>query len=227
MLHVTTHVKTDPDQDLLGEKGGNGFPYLCILDSEGRVLAQHEGARTAEGFGETMKTAQEFADLRKKAEGGDAAAQAEVFDKDLELNNLKAADAKAAIAKMKDLSDEKKKAYESKIVGLEVQDIMMEFNKAAQDIAQGDKAAGKKVQAAAGRKFIEMKKAGHVPEDEQHMQPFWIFIMEAAEEAKDAALYEEALKPLKEKFGANPQAKKFFEERDATLAKLKEGGDKK
>ena len=223
MLHVTTHVDGDKDPELLSEKGGGGFPYVVCLDAEGRVAAKHQGQRTAEGFLATLETGTAFGDLRKKAEGGDAAAMTEVFEKDLGFGNVSSKDAQAAIGKMKDLSDDKKKEYEVKVVGLEVREMLNDFGKKAKDIAPEDKAAGKKLQAEYGRKFIEMKKAGRIPQGEQEMQPFWIFMMEAADEAKDAALYEEALKPLKDKFGDAPQAKKFFAEKDETLKKLKEG----
>lgn len=223
MLHVTTHVDGDKDPDLLSEKGGSGFPYLVVLDAEGRIAAQHRGQRTAAGILETLGTAKAFGELRAKGDGGDAAALVEVFDKDLEYGNVKCKDARATVEKMKDLSDEKKADYETKLVGLEVRETLGEFSRKAKDLAPDDKVAGKKLQAEYGRRFLEMKKADHIPTGDKEMQPFWIFIMEAAEEAKDAALYEEALAPLKEKFGNAPQAKKFFEERDATLEKLKEG----
>ena len=34
-LHVTSHVKADPDQNLLEEKGGRGFPHLVVMDDLG------------------------------------------------------------------------------------------------------------------------------------------------------------------------------------------------
>ncbi|KAF0244541.1 MAG: hypothetical protein FD180_2430 [Planctomycetota bacterium] len=221
MLHVTTHVDGDKDPDLLSEKGGGGFPFLVFLDAEGRVAAQHKGPRTAEAFLGTMETATAFGELRKKAEGGDAAAQTEVFEKDLGMGNISSKDGRAAVEKMKDLSEEKKADYDGKLIGIEVKETVSEVSKKTKGLTPDDKPAIKKIQAESGRKFIEMKKAGRIPTGDQEMQPFWIFIMEAAEEAKDAALYEEALAPLKEKFGQSPQAKKFFAERDETLAKLK------
>ena len=71
-----------------------------------------------------------------------------------------------------------------------------------------------------------MKKAGRIPTDEERMQPFWIFMMDYAEDKKEVATFEEALKALKEKFGGNPQAAKFFEQKEEILKKLKEGAKK-
>lgn len=227
-LNVTSHVDGDADQELLGEKGGGGFPYLIVMDSDGNVLAKHEGQRSAEGFGETLGTAQSYADLRAKAAGGDAAAAKEVLFKDAELGNLKAADAKAALGKMKDLSDDEKTKLSGLIVDLEMKDVMMQFGKDVNGLGPDDKAKIKKAQAAAGKKFLDMQKAGHEPgEESDYFQPFYIFIMEAAEEGNDAAKYEAALKVMEDKFGDNPNAKKFFDEHHATLDKLKGGGDKK
>lgn len=225
-LNVTSHVDGDADQELLGEKGGGGFPYLVVLDSEGNVLAKHEGQRTADAFGATLKTATAYAELRAKAAGGDAAAAKEVLFKDAEMGNLKAADAKAALEKMKDLTDDEKTKLSGLILDLELKDVMTQFGKDVKGLGQDDKAKIKVAQAAAGRKFLEMQKAGRAPGDESDFfQPYYIFIMEAAEEGKDAAKYEEALKVMEDKFGDNPNAKKFFDEHHATLDKLK--GDKK
>lgn len=227
-LNVTTHVDDDPDQELLDEKGGSGFPYLVFLDAEGNLLAQHQGQRNVDGFTATMEKAQAYADLRAKAAGGDAAAAKEVLFKDAELGNLKIADAKKALENGKDLSDDEKAKLKATIQGLEMKEVMSGFQKSMKGVDFQDKPVLKKNQAAAGRKFLEMQKAGVTPaEDSNYFQPFYIFIMEAAEEAKDAGSYEAALKVLEDKFGANPNAKKFFDERHATLDKLKGGEEKK
>ena len=37
--HITSHVKSDPYQDLLMKKGGHGWPHLAFLDAKGEVVA--------------------------------------------------------------------------------------------------------------------------------------------------------------------------------------------
>lgn len=71
-LNVTTHLDDTPDQDLLSEKGGNGFPYLVLMDSEGVVLARRFRPTSADAMKSELKAAAEVkAELdamRKKAE---------------------------------------------------------------------------------------------------------------------------------------------------------------
>ena len=70
-LNVTTHLDDSPDQDLLGEKGGNGFPYLVLMDSEGVVLARRFRPMNADMMKSELKAAAEVKaeldKLRKKA----------------------------------------------------------------------------------------------------------------------------------------------------------------
>jgi len=76
---------------------------------------------------------------------------------------------------------------------------------------------------AAGKKFLEMKKAGKpAPTGDQEFQAYWIFIMDYAEGEKDAATFEEGFEALKQRYSQqmSPQFKNATEER---LKKLKEG----
>lgn len=209
--HVTSQVQTDKHDQLLSQKGGTGFPYLAFLDAEGNVLAKHMGMREVAGFSATAKTAAAFVDLKKKAENGDKAAKSELLVQQLELGHLSADDARA---KMKDvaLSAEQKAKVEALLANAEVQDVLKTVTQ--------DKAT----RVAAGKKFLELKKAGKpAPAGEREFQSYWIFIMDAAEADKDARTFEEAYEALKKKYGPNmsPQFTKMTEDR---LAKLKEAG---
>ena len=53
------------------------------------------------------------------------------------------------------------------------------------------------------------------------MQPYYILMMKAAEDAKDAVIFEKAMNALKKKFGDNPNAKRFFEANEKKLEELK------
>jgi uncharacterized radical SAM superfamily Fe-S cluster-containing enzyme len=228
-LHLTTHVTTDKDQDLLDEKGGNGFPYLVFLDADGALLARHEGPRNTEGFVETLKEAEEYRDQRAKAAAGDKALAKEVFFKDAELGNHTYQSAKDATAKLGDLTDDEKAKLADLLVTLECKGVMSALNKKAKDLdpsSDSFQTEIKKLQAEAGREYMKMEKAGKAPKTDDMIQPFYIFIMEAAEAAKDAETYEKALKILEDKFGGNPRAKPFFEARHQTLDELKAGGGK-
>lgn len=213
LCHITSNVKSDKYQTLLQEKGGNGFPYLVFMDSEGNVLAKHEGARNAEGFEKSAGKAAEFTALKKKAEEGDAAAKIDLLIAQLTLNHLKVEEAQKRLKELGDVPKDKQEKIAGMILNAEVNEIARTITKE------------KPTRLAAGKKYLEMKKAGRVPTADQEMQVFWILMMEFAENEKDAETYEAGLATLKAKFGGNPRTKKFFEEKEAALEKLK--GDKK
>ena len=207
--HVTTRVATDKHQDLLSQKGGQGFPHIVFMDEAGNVLAEHEDQRTAAAFAKTGGKARDFLALKAKAEKGDKAAVIDLTIAQLELGHIGAEEAD------KKLKDAKlTKEQQAKVDGLkaaaEVRDIMKSVT---QDPA---------TQAAAGRKFLELKKAGKpAPADDQGFQAFYILILNNAEKDKDVPLFEECLKALKDRFGSVPQAQGFFKAKDEALKKLK------
>ena len=181
------------------------------MDAEGNVLAKHLGARDAAGFSATGKSATAFVDLKKKAEKGDKAAQAELLVQQLELGHLSADDARK---KMKEvaLSAEQKAKVEALFADVEVREVLKSVTQ--------DKAT----RIAAGKKFLEMRKASKpAPAGDRELQGYWISIMDAAEEGKDAKTFAEGFEALKQKYGPNmsPQFTKMTEDR---LAKLKEAG---
>jgi hypothetical protein len=215
-LHNTSQVEGDTYPKLLSEKGGTGFPYLVFMDSDGNVLAKHEGQRGTAEFDKTFEEkVKAFLELKKKAEGGDAPAKLELFEKQLALRHFKADEARKKMAELGELPADKKDKFNAQILSIEIADVFATVTR--------DKAT----RIAAGKKLVEFKKAGRIPSGEREVQSFWILIMDHAEAEKDAALFEEALKAMRDKFGANTRMAKFFEEKEAILAKLKGGGEEK
>jgi hypothetical protein len=209
--HITTHVKERKHEDLLEKKGGQGFPHIVFMDSEGAVIAEHDGDRDAAGFGATGKKAVAFTALREKAATGDPAAKVEFLLVQLELGQLGDDEAGARLKDLGKLSPEQEKKVAELRSGAAVRAIMA-------------KVTDEKSQMAAGEKFYEMKKAGRVaPTAEREAQPYWICMMYYAEEKKDAATYEDALKSLKARFGQVEEAKDFFKKAEETLQELKAG----
>ena len=152
-----------------------------------------------------------FLDLKKKADKGDKAAKADLLVQQLELGHLGADEARTRMKDV-DLNPAQKARIESLLVDVEIRDILKTVT------------PDKVTRIAAAKKFLAMKKAGKpVPSGDREIQAYWIFIMDAAEETKDAATFEEAFDALKKKYGAqmSPQFTKTTEDR---LSKLKEGG---
>ena len=212
--NIMTHVAGDKDQDLLEKVGGQGFPHMVFMDAEGKVLAEHEDARTAEAFGKTGEKAKSFLALKDKAEKGDKAAQVEYALAQLELGQIKPAEAQEKLKGAK-LSKEQQAKLDGLVSTGEVREIM--------ETVTQDKAT----QVAAAKKFLEMKKAGKAaPADDRLVQPYWILMMNYAEGEKDAALFEECLKALKARFASNVQAQGFFKAKEEALKKLKDENKK-
>ena len=85
--HITTRVPGDPDQGLLYEKGGRGFPTLAFLDADGHMVAKQRG-RSAEAFNATLEGAvQDFFALQERAKK-DKDARLELLKKEVELGRI-------------------------------------------------------------------------------------------------------------------------------------------
>ncbi len=211
--HITSRVPGEKHGNLLSEKGGRGFPHMAALDSDGNVIAVHQGRRDPSGFAETMKAASRFMDLVKKAEAGDKAAKFEVLVHRLKMGSLSGPEAEKAAGELGPLSKEQQKTLEGLLADAAVRGVLEGMTRDPNSRLE------------AGKKFLEMKKAGKpAPSGEREFQVYWILMMDYAEKQKDAATFEEALKALKARFGNSSQAQKFFKDKEEALRKLKEEG---
>ena len=207
--HITTRVESDKHQDLLEKKGGEGFPHIVFMDSDGTVLATHEGARDAGGFAKTGGKAKGFISLRDKAAGGDAAAKIDFLAAQLELGQVGEEEADKRLKELGKLTPEQKKKFDALKTGAAVKAILAGI--------RDEKGAEE-----AGKQFLAMKKAGRPePLGEGEVQPYWILMMRVAEKEKDAATFEEALKALKARFGTVAEAQEFFKGAEKTLQDMK------
>jgi len=207
--HITTQIQGEKHGNLLEQKGGEGFPYIIFMDAQGNILAVHEEERSAAGFSKTGEKARTFVALKEKAAKGDATAKVDLILAQLDMGQIKAADADKQLKDAGTLSKEQQAKLDEILANVSV----MEIVKAIESENEAKEA---------GKKFYEMQKAGKpAPTSDQAIQPYFILGMNAAEEAKDAATFEKDLNALKARFGENPQAKKFFEAKEKKLAELK------
>jgi len=212
--HVTTRIEGKKDDDLLSKKGGTGFPYLTALDAKGRVTAKLTGGRTVEGFRAMMADGAKLDALRAN-EKRTPDEEFRLLQHDMSVANVGVEEARVSVAAAKGLNDAQKKELDGAILGLEIQAALPKPKNAEEAKSQG---------LAAGKVFAEMWAAGREPTDDQHIQPFFIFMLDHAQWTKDAALFEKALEKLRAKFGANPQAAGFFKKQDERLAAMKADG---
>ncbi len=206
--HITSHIEGEPNDDLLAQTGGGGFPTILVLDEEGKVIGRHVGERSVAEFTKRVVKATAYRDAKKKAAEGDKPAGIDAAIAELGLGTLTADAAKKKVDELGPPTDAQKAALDAILLNAEVLEIM--------------KAAGKD-RIAAGKKYLEMKNAGKIPDGYKEYDIFWNRILDVAEGDKDAKLFEEALGKLKERYASNPNTKKFFEGKDEILKKLKTG----
>jgi hypothetical protein len=216
-MHITTHIEGDKYQDLLQEKGGNGWPYLVFLDADGTVVGAPQG-RSVDSFEEAGKKAQKFIELEKKAAAGDKKALVEIVLVQVNAGTIKMSEADAKL-KGVELTADQKKQIEAARPGAEVKEIYATYGKVK------DQSEVQKARETIGEKLLERKNAKKpVPQGDQEFQMYWFGLANYAEIKKDVALYEESYNALKDKFGSNPQAKQALAKMAKTLEGLKKGG---
>lgn len=213
-LHVTSRVESDPYQTLLQEKGGRGFPYLVFMDAEGKVIAEHNGARDVEGFKKRGEQVRSFVALKKKVEGGDASARVDYLVASLGMGPMSAEELEKRLKECGELSKEQKAKLDPLLLNNEVRCML--------ETAQDEEGA-----MELAPKFVEMKKAGRIPTGDDEMVGFWLVLLNYGEQQKDVPLFEESLKALREKLKDNPRATKFLDSKEEALKAMKEPGGKK
>ena len=214
-MHVTTHIEGRKDDKLLSEIGGNFFPYVVALSSEGKVIAQLDfQKRSVDGFRDMMKEGRDFLDLKAKVDKGDNAAKIAYFPKAVKLGQFKLAEARKFVAGIKNVPADSKKEIDGLLAGLEMDEVLKPLRE------NRDPGKRKELQLAAGRKMGEMDKAGTIPWDDDHFRDFYALMVIAGEEDKNIAAMERGLAQLKERLGE--KMKRFTDQKEAVLQKLKE-----
>ena len=213
--HITTQIPGEKYGNLLSEKGGRGFPHLVFMDDEGSVLAEHKGDRTAEGFSKTGQKAKDYLALKAKAAKGDKIARIDFVIAQLVVGKLRSDEAAKQMAGLGKPTPAQQAKFDAELVNASVLETVKGIE-------------SDELSKAAGKKFYGLFCAGKPgPTSEEAIQPYYILMLNAAEEAKDPKTFEAALGKLKEKFGNLPQAKAFFTKNEKRLEDLKSGNEKK
>ncbi len=209
--HVSSRVDGEPLADLLSQKGGQGFPFIAFLDPAGGVLVRCPSARDPEALGAALKTAAARLDLKKKADGGDMGARADYTIAMVEVDEATVTldDAKKRIAGLGELTKEQRAKADAVLADIELFAIAKTVTRAPQS------------RLDAGRKCLDMKRGGRIPQESDASQRFWIYLIEFAEDQRDVALCEEALAALRERFGSNAAAATLIDEHAKKVAELK------
>jgi hypothetical protein len=201
----------DAKLDELHKAQGKAWPWFAFLDSSGDLIYALRPTPMLEAFTEAGERVTSYVEVGRKAQKGGDAEKRDLVIAALDLGRIKVDDALARLEKLGALTASQKKAF-----------AQAESNAFISEIANSTDPTDKEAIHEAGRKFTEHRKAGKpLPSSIGDFQSYWIAILGFAVEEKDAALYEEGLKLLKERFGKEPLAKPFFDSCDKTLAELK------
>ena len=203
--HVTTRLEGREGDDLLGKKGGTGFPYVVAMDAEGRVLSRL-AQRTVEGF-ETMLTAARESLASRANPEITTAERIEFLVFDLSVGNVDVAAARESMAAMKDLTDAQRKTVGGAIANGETRAILSGI-KGSEEIPE------------AGRAYHEMAKAGRVPTDPRLVRYFWFFQLGYAETLGDVEIFKSALEKIREQVATHPQKDRIMAPLEKRLADL-------
>jgi hypothetical protein len=209
--HVSTHIPTDPDPFLFGEKGGTGFPTLMVLDEKGDILARHCGERSVPAVRRVLDQARAFADMiRRAAAGSDLALKRECLTKQLEFGHLDPEVARARVQELGKLPPDQQAWFETTIVARECDLAFLAIRKAPDEPAR--------VEAA--RRLVDMKERGRVPSDGRTIM-FWQWVMAWAANARDVKLYEEGLLATRALLPDDPSSRELCNAKQEILDRLK------
>ena len=201
-LHITTQIEGRKHDDLLGTVGGRGFPSFFFLDAKGEVVGQVQGSdRTAEGFAESAKQAQEFIDVRNKAAAGDKGAKFKYALARAGMGKLTVEEFKKEIKGVGKLSDADQAAYNGALADLMVDEIQA---------------------TAVGERFAKMLSEGLVPVDNMKQVNFYWALFGYAEHVKDVALMGKAFTGLQTAAGDDPRFVRAVQNAEQRLAKANE-----
>jgi len=211
--HVTSRVPGEKYGNLLTEKGGQGFPYLVVLDAKGDIIGKPSG-RSVDSFAACVKAANTFATLSAKGDLSKAE-KVELLIAKIGLGKLDFAKAKAERESIGELGAEDAKTVDDALVDLEVLDTLKtSAPKSPQDAA------------ALGKTFHAMYQKGARPQGDQAYQAFYMLIIRHAEAEANPEMFEIGLNAMKEKYGKMKQAAKFFQDQEKKLAELKKKASK-
>ena len=201
--HITTRVAADKHQELHRKMGFSTWPRIVFLDAKGEIKYYVDSDNVAD-FEKGLAELERVRALEKQVAGGDRKAALPLLQKQLELYYISYPDAKKALRKLPRLSGAQKAEIAPLLLEAEVLHLARQTGPKLKD------------RAKTGKKFLAMKKQGHIPA-RKGMEPFWRHILAYAQQFKKPELYEEALDILKQHFSHME-----FKAEDRILRDLKE-----
>lgn len=180
--HITSKVDGDPDQDLMQQYRGQGYPFIVAVDAAGRPVAQFQGEFNLADIKKFLKLeVGGYVSLRARAAKGDKQAKADFLIRRIGLGHLKPKAIQAVLDSADYLSPAHRKIIRQGLASLEIREILARID--SKDPESFNRAA---------ERIVAMKNAGRLPSGRQ-APIFWQVILGYADTTEDPALFEEAL----------------------------------
>jgi len=215
-MHLTTGIEGEKHGNLASDKGAP-LPSIAILDSQGGITARVRGGKVA-NFQEAIKASKAFLDLKARQESLAPAEAFKLLMSELDFERVTPSEAEARHKALTGLTKEQDKQLSDliaakKAVAADKQIMALVREKNPRSDAEA---------AAVGKAYYAMYQAGVRPTGDEPFQVFYILLSKHGLAAKDPGIFEIALRALKGKFGSNPRAKTFLEQREKELEQLKQ-----
>ena len=211
VCYAQVHSKQNPSVEELKKARGKAWPWFAFVDASAKLLLPLAPDVSLEMFVEAGDRVLRYVEVAKRSVKGDQFEKRDLVIEAVDLGRIGVEDAHRRLVGLGDLTAEQKKHL-----------AQAEANNFVGELALTTDPSNSEAHLATGRKFVEHKKQGKpLPTYRNDIQGFWLAVQKVATTDKDAELYEEALKALKDRYGSEASAKAFFESCDKTLEEMK------
>ena len=195
--HITTRIEGHPNDDLLTKMGGNAFPTFMVLDADGNKLADGGDwsswppppADFKKLVNKGRELQQKLKDLTAAVAKGDAKAEPELLQLQIDLRQIGLDQAKKRLGALHDLDAAASERLQVSLVGLEFDAILA-----------SDKIESQEDAVRVGKRLAAMP----VGPTGDKAEMFWGLIMQYAESEKDVAAFERGIAGMQALYGEHP-----------------------
>lgn len=209
-------LEGDKYPELLREKGGRAFPFLVILDADGRVVATHPGIRNADrtvaSFEALLRDCQASLELERRFRAGENAVGLDLLAAKAAIRGITLAEARSLVAELRDLSEPQRLKVEATVVEIEVDEHYATVHLKTEAVA-------------VGKHFASMWEQRRIPTGTVAVRNFYALILEAKEAERDAKGFAAALAAYRKLVdGSNPRVQSILDGYQTRLEALEKIG---
>ncbi|MBI5365800.1 MAG: hypothetical protein HZA54_02085 [Planctomycetes bacterium] len=187
----------------------------CLKTFSAKLAGNPAAAPALARYAAVLADLRRVRELGKQGAAGDAGAAQDALILQVDLDQVKVAEAEAKLKGLGELSAERQARWRGVCADHEVQEIVT-----AGGQPQSQQEAQER-QAQWAAKFLAMKQAGRIPVKDQAATAFWSLLADLAEKTKDVGLFEEAFGGLSGLMGKMPRGAEMRKQMQEKLEALK------